>query len=173
MTAYQLHIRSWHYLPSFSLTTRIMHISAKPAFSSQVNLPLSSICLFYIPTFVFFPPFSSILIVSIKTLAPTAVQMVSSPSSRFPLSPPLLLPSSSHPPFLSPPALWLVKVFCFFCQQLSVFRIVSTLNSSLGFFSPFSSVRSPPLPLVTTAGTSHSMHPIILCSLPLLLQCFC
>lgn len=138
MTAYQLHIRSWHYLPpSFSLTTRIMHISAKPAFSSQVNLPLSSICLFYIPTFVFFPPFSSILIVSIKTLAPTAVQMVSSPSFRFPLSPRLLLPTfllSSSLSLSSCPVIG--KGFCFFCQQLSVFRIVSTLNSSLGFFSP-------------------------------------
>lgn len=173
MTAYQLHIRNSHYLPpSFSLTHVCKHASC--TLLKTCLLPTGKIAtqlnMFVLhPHICFFSPFSSILFVSINTqLSRWSLPHLLDFHSP-PIFPIFLLSSPSFSLFSHPV---IGKDFCFFCQQLSVFRIVSTQNSSLGFF-PFSSVRSPPLPLVTTAGTSHSMHPIIQRSLSLLLQCFC
>lgn len=115
----------------------------------------------------------------------------------FPLHFPLPLLPLSHlllsPPF-SPPSVtgkdFLIFFFCFSCQLLGLFRIVSTPpNSSLAFLSPISHSLPPPTPSTTSttlhslvcalfpspwllaAGTSHSMHPIIPCSLPPPLCC--
>lgn len=157
MTAYQLHIRNSYCLPpSISLTrvqTRIVHVPAKPTFSPKVQIPLSStICLLYITIFVF-SLHSSILTDSINTLAHAAVQMVSFffPIFQFSSFPPNYLPPLVPPFFRSP--LRLLKVFAFFfffCQQLSLFRIVSSPNSSFVFFPSlvFVLLPSPWLPLL-------------------------